>query len=62
MSSALMGFSSWVTVASVGFQMQSPVALERLPVGLPIEAGLSRDVAKRGYDAFLHRLEAADVE
>ena len=47
---------------AVGFQMQPSVALERRPEGLPIEAGLQRDVAQREHHAFFHRLEAADVE
>ncbi len=47
---------------SVGFQMQPSVALERRPMGVPIEPGLHSNVAQREHHAFLHRLEAADVE
>ena len=42
--------------------MQPSVALEGWPDGLPIEPGVDRDVAQREHHAFLHRLEAADVE
>src|ERR1700723_2327588 len=56
-SSALMGLS-----CSIRFQMQSPVLLERRSNRLPVEAGLRSDVAQREHHAFLHRLEAADVE
>src|ERR1700722_994414 len=57
MSSALMDLS-----CSIRFRMQSPVLLERRPDGLPVEPGVDRDVAQREHHAFLHRLEAADVE
>src|SRR6202021_2243889 len=57
MSSALMSF-----LRSVSFQVQPSVALQRRPDSLPIEPGLKSDVAQRQHHAFLHRLEAADVE
>src|ERR1700733_12082584 len=56
-SSALMSF-----LRSVSFQVQPSVALQRRPDSLPIEPGLKSDVAQRQHHAFLHRLEAADVE
>src|ERR1700722_5119300 len=57
MSSALMGFSR-----SVSFQMQPAVALEGGPDRFPIEPGVDRNVAQREHHAFLHRLEAANIE
>src|ERR1700722_6532828 len=57
MLSALMGLS-----CSIRFQMQPSVLLERRPDRLPIEPGLQSNVAQRQHHAFLHRLEAADVE